>query len=258
MSKGYRIGLRIGILVLIFIAIWAVSVIVAQNVEEPEPVGPDLNLEPVEPEPPEEIVDTRYKVLLDAGHGGRDSGAISRTGVYEKDLNLNIVLKVSALFMDDEDIEILLVRDSDIYYSPEERCTIANRLKPDIFISVHHNSFKGVSTISGVETFYHHSNSRELARTLHRQIVADTGFKNRGAEKGDYKVTKYVTMPAVLLELGYLSNPEEEKLLRQPVVQDQIAGAIAIGIRKHFADLEAQAAAEAEEQAATNDSETSE
>lgn len=248
--KVYKIGLRIGVLVLIFVAIWAISFIAAQGIEEPEPVGPNQGQVPVEPDDnPPEIIDNRYKVMIDAGHGGRDSGAISRSGVYEKDLNLNIVLKVADLFADDEEIAILLVRDSDIYYSPEERYTMANQIKPDIFVSVHHNSFKGVSSISGVETYYYHSYSRQLANIMHKQLLAATGSKDRGAAKSDYKVTKYSTMPSVLLELGYLSNPEEEKQLRDPVVQDKIATAIAAGIREYFAELEAEAEVEAEAEA---------
>ncbi len=215
---------RIAILIMIFLAVWGLSVFIAKDGEQ---TGSPNTL-PIIPE------ETKKIVMLDPGHGGKDHGAESISGVSEKILNLSIALKVASLLEDDDRIEIILTRDDDVYYSPEYRYQLGNRLEADVFISIHHNACEDLVSVSGVESFYYREDSIELAETLHDKLLAATKFRDRGVIKSNYKVVKYTKMPAVLLEIGYLTDLQQEQYLLDPANQDLIAEAIAEGIRDYF------------------------
>lgn len=219
--------IRVGILIAIFVAVWGLSAFIAKD-------GDQMDSASATPTITEE---NKHTVLLDPGHGGIDHGAESLSGIDEKILNLDIALKVANLFEDDDQIEIVLTRELDIFYTPEDRYQMANKLNPDIFISIHHNAYEDLPSVSGVETFYYYNDSANLANILHYKLLDATQFSDRGIMVSNYKVVKYTTMPAVLLEVGYLTNIQEEQYLLKPTNQDIISEAIAEGIRDYFATI---------------------
>lgn len=173
-----------------------------------------------------------YTVVLDAGHGGSDPGAQSATGRWEKEFTLSVVKKVRDLLRDDPKISLILTREEDSYPTLDDRVNLANGLSADLFLSVHGNSFK--PDINGTETYYNRSDSLAFAKLLHRNAVAATGFKDNNVRKANYKVIRDTTMPAVLLEVGYLSNKSEEKQMYSDALQNRVAAAIAASIRQYF------------------------
>ncbi|MGD9677709.1 MAG: N-acetylmuramoyl-L-alanine amidase [Vulcanibacillus sp.] len=175
-----------------------------------------------------------YRVVLDSGHGGKDSGAIGVSGTYEKDLNLALTLKLANLLKDEPLIEVILTRDTDVYVELIDRVEFANSVNPDIFISIHHNSIPYKSTIHGTETYYTRSDSYVLTKTIHKNLVMSTGFTDRGIDTEDFKVTKYTDMPATLIEVGYMSNRVEEQTMKDPYFQDNVARGLEKGIKEYF------------------------
>ncbi|MFC5699956.1 N-acetylmuramoyl-L-alanine amidase [Cohnella faecalis] len=173
-----------------------------------------------------------YTVVLDAGHGGSDPGAKSITGKWEKQFNLSVVLKVQALLAKESRINLVLTRQGDTYPSLDDRVNLANSLKANLFLSVHANSYK--PEINGTETYYNRADSLEFAKLLHKNAVAAAGLKDNGVRTAGYKVIKYTTMPAVLLEVGYLSNKNDEKQLYDDAFQNRVAQAIAASIKQYF------------------------
>ncbi|RAU95526.1 N-acetylmuramoyl-L-alanine amidase [Paenibacillus sp. YN15] len=175
-----------------------------------------------------------FLVVLDAGHGDGDPGAISKiTGRKEKDFNLSMVLKIAKALEGIPNLQVKLTRQDDTFVELNERADFANRLDADVFVSVHANSFSK-ETISGTETYYSRDESRALADILHNRILPATGFNDRGVRKSDLRVTLRTVMPAVLCEIGYLSSPEEEAALFTEKLQLQTAEAIAAGIREYL------------------------
>lgn len=172
-------------------------------------------------------------IVIDPGHGGYHPGATVTQGgktYKEKDLNLQI-----ALFLAEElksrGYDIKMTRETDVYVSLEQRCEISNSLNADIFVSIHQNSFSS-SSASGVEVYYYPGSvlGKALAEKLSASISAETGLKNRGAKKANFYVLRNTKAPAVLVECGFMSNPNELKLLSNPDFQRKIARAAASAI----------------------------
>ncbi|MNJ43994.1 N-acetylmuramoyl-L-alanine amidase LytC precursor [compost metagenome] len=176
--------------------------------------------------------DGKYLVVIDAGHGGKDPGATSVTKVFEKDFNLAIALRVEELLKLEPDIITVMTRNDDVFPTLDERVKIANESLADIFISIHANS--GSATASGTETYYTRDNSIQLADAVHKHFVIGTGLPDRKVRHNSLKVTRETTMPAILLEAGFLSNSYDDAVLKDPVVQDRIAEGIVAGIKEYF------------------------
>lgn len=179
--------------------------------------------------------DSTYKIVLDPGHGGEDVGAIGASGLYEKDFNLSVAAKVKKLLEKDERIEVYLTREDDRYLALENRHSADFAKDVDGFISIHGNAFVE-SHVSGTETFYNRRNSRTFARIIHNHVVEATGFNDRNVQKEDFYVLKKNKVPAVLLELGFLSNSEEESIMFTEQFQDRVAEAIVAGIEEYLFD----------------------
>ncbi|WP_163580904.1 N-acetylmuramoyl-L-alanine amidase family protein [Gracilibacillus saliphilus] len=177
----------------------------------------------------------KYKVVIDPGHGGEDPGAIGASGSYEKDFTLSLAKKISILLEDEPKLEVHMTREEDVFLSAEtrERPKFANELDADLYISLHANTFTDPS-VSGTESFYYHKNSKRLANIIHRHVSETTGFRNRGVKKENYFVLKDTTMPAVLLEIGYITNPEEEQTMLTDDFQQSLAEAIKNGINEYL------------------------
>lgn len=175
-----------------------------------------------------------YKVVIDAGHGGKDPGATGVSGNKEKDLNLLIALKLANFLKYEPNIELILTRRTDVYISLDGRINLANAANADIFISIHHNSMPYNSSITGSETYYKKSDSIELAKIAHANLLDATGFIDRNTNTANFRVIKYTEMPAILLEVGYMSNYLQEKQMKEQAFQDKVVAGIADTINEYF------------------------
>lgn len=175
----------------------------------------------------------QYKVVLDAGHGGSDPGALSFSKRLEKDFNLSLTLKVAELLQADPNIQVVLTRQGDETLSLEERVKIANASNADLFVSIHANYVDNPST-SGTETYYYNDHSKNLADIMHKHLLQATGFLDRKVRKERFYVIRYTTMPAILCEVGFISNPEQEQLMYDDAWQEQVAASIVAGIKDYL------------------------
>jgi N-acetylmuramoyl-L-alanine amidase len=175
----------------------------------------------------------KYKVVIDPGHGDFDNGATSITGRYEKDFNLSMGLKVFALLKQVPQIQPYLTRSDDTFITLAGRTSFANNLPADVFVSIHGNAFPNNPDVNGVETFYNRSGeSVTLANIMHAQLLKSTGFADRNVRFGDLHVIRETTMPAVLLEVGYLSNAMNESMMYTDGFQNRVAQSIVDGIKQ--------------------------
>lgn len=198
---------------------------------EPEtPAEPEPEV-PAEPEPP--VTVSVYDIVIDAGHGGSDPGANSVLNRREKEFTLAVSLKMKALLDQDKNFKVHMTRDGDTYPTLSERIAFAEEVKADLFISIHANSSTN-SSVTGTETYYYRDNSKALAEIIHKHLIAATKLKNRGVKKEAFKVIKETTMPAVLIEAGFLSNQGDAKALFDNAVQDRIAAELVAGIKEYF------------------------
>lgn len=173
----------------------------------------------------------RHLIVIDAGHGGFDPGAIGSNGLEEKVPNLAIAKQV-ALLLKKEDQSVLLTRDSDKFHSLQNRVKFANLRGADIFVSIHANSFNNSGT-GGVETYYNQSISNQnrfLAEKIHDKLGRNLGLIDRGIKDSNFYVIKYTKMPSALIEVAFLSNPREERLLKNKEFQNKAASLIVDGI----------------------------
>jgi N-acetylmuramoyl-L-alanine amidase len=193
-----------------------------------DPALGELRINLKQPEPDKSL----FTVVLDAGHGGSDPGAISITKKAEKTFNLSVILKVQALLASDERIKLVLTRQDDSFPSLSDRYTLANSLGADLFVSVHANSYTAAT--NGTETYYTRESSKDLANLMHSLLVSATGLKDNGVRSKSLAVTRETIMPAVLLEAGYLSSKIDEPKLWTEAFQDRVAEAIATGIKQYL------------------------
>jgi N-acetylmuramoyl-L-alanine amidase len=173
-------------------------------------------------------------VVIDAGHGGKDNGASSRsTGRREKDLTLDMAMRLRAELAGD--FRTILMRSDDTLVELDERVIRANRYGNAILVSLHFNS--GPSHVRGPETYYWRVDSHGLATRLQRAMTATspTENANRGLVRRRLRLTRNPQIPCVLLEGGYLSNPAESHLIAKPAYRQQLAAAIAAAIRTQAA-----------------------
>lgn len=154
------------------------------------------------------------KIYIDPGHGGNDSGAIGSAGLKEKDVNLNIAIKVRQI-LEKHGINAILTRHDDSRVELIDRVKMANDNRADYFISIHINSASN-STATGTETFAFPNSSvgAKLANAIQKSLVNEINLANRGVKHKDFFVLKNTKMPATLVEVAFISNPEEEKLLK--------------------------------------------
>ncbi|AHV98022.1 N-acetylmuramoyl-L-alanine amidase family protein [Paenibacillus sabinae] len=177
--------------------------------------------------------DGKKLIVLDAGHGAKDSGAVGITGKYEKNFNLAVVLKAQELLKKESDIDVVLTRSDDTFLELKDRVAIANNLNADLFVSVHANS-SSTSVASGTETYYKRDESKAFAKVMHKYLVQATGLSDRGVQYGNFHVIRETKMPAILLEVGYLSNKKDEAALFTEDLQYRVAEAIVSGIKEYL------------------------
>ncbi len=221
------------------------------------------------------------KIVIDAGHGGKDPGTIGRRGSREKDVNLDIARRLAKLLRDDG-VEVVMTRSTDDFISLERRVAIANNSKADLFVSIHSNANR-VRSLNGFEVYYitpyandskravqaaqssalnldrssfasvpslnlkailwdmkHTSNRAEsvkLARNVCISADNNLDAKIIGTKGAPFYVLKGAHMPAVLIEVGFLSNYNEERLIRNSFYRQQLAESIEEGITKYARNL---------------------
>ena len=202
-------------------------------------------------------------VTLDAGHGGAETGAEGEGGAVEKDVVLSIARRFSSILQERLGVRVILTRDGDRNLSLDERAAIANSNKSNLFLSIHadasprrnargssvyflsHTSAPTNPSSSGggdldfifwnMAQTAHLKQSSRLAEILQDELQAVTGTErvNRGIKQNSFRVLKGATMPAVLVEVGFISNPDEERLLVSPAYQDKLAEALYRGILRY-------------------------
>ena len=176
-------------------------------------------------------------IVIDAGHGDEDPGS-SISNVDEKDLNLQIALKLKSA-LEEEGYEVMMTRSDDTYLTLTERAEFANEVEADLFISIHQNSYIDDSTVSGIEVYYNESTKTEsdevLAQFIQTELVETTGARDRGIRAYDeLVVTRKTEMPACLVELGDMTNKSELSLLQSDAYQYKLVTGMVNGINQFF------------------------
>lgn len=250
--------------------------------QRPDRIVVDLFPRPSRPSdlsPSEEIVKT---VVIDPGHGGRDSGAIGPSGVKEKDIVLDVSLRLKRLIERDLGMNVIMTRSEDVFVPLESRTAIANRHRADFFISVHVNAAPGSQAV-GLETYFlsrepsdrgarasavrentalnleglgqdaqrglkailwdlaqtfYVAESSELAELLLNELGQRLNIDNRGVKSAPFFVLIGAAMPSVLVEVAFITNPQEEQKLEQEAYRQQVAEALLTGIAKFKARYE--------------------
>ena len=184
---------------------------------------------------PEQIVKPRKSgekvVVIDPGHGGIDYGAI-RSGINEKDITTDVSAKVAKMLRSDG-YTVYMTRDEDKTVSLQERVDFSENHNPDIFVSIHVNSSEG-TTATGIETHYYHDYSIGLAKVVHAAMAKHVNSKDRGLFKSKFYVINHTTVPAILVEIGFISNEEEREDLISEKRKQATAKAIVEGIKNYY------------------------
>jgi len=219
-------------------------------------------------------------IVLDAGHGGHDSGATGPTGLMEKDLVLDVTRRAARLVTAQLGMKVLLTRDSDYFVTLRDRTSFANKHHADLFVSIHANAHREAAA-DGVETYFLSSEatdsaarqvaalengvvqleqpngrssgqvdivkailwdlaqsefqveSSRLAEVVHDSMTQTLHISNRGVKQAGFYVLGGAAMPAVLLEIGFVTNPREERKLKDTKYRDEIARAIVGGLAEY-------------------------
>ena len=171
-------------------------------------------------------------IVIDPGHGGSDDGTTGVTGTLEKLMTLKTAELLSSK-LKNEGANVILTRNSDEYVSLDARVAISVLNHADAFIAIHFDSDSD-SSVSGHTTYYNHRNQKKLAEAIDQGISANVLIPDRGVRFGDFHVIRENPQPAVLLELGYLSNPGDEKTVNTVQYQESVTNGILDGVTQYF------------------------
>jgi N-acetylmuramoyl-L-alanine amidase len=167
-------------------------------------------------------------VIVDAGHGGHDSGARSVKGLREKDLALDTARRVATMLRG-AGLRVIETRTSDYFVTLDKRVSISNRQRNAIFVSIHYNWARR-SKARGIETFFYGGKSSRLAANIQKESLMAYRTENRGIKYRGFYVLKNNNRPSVLCELGFLSNYGENKIVQSSFTRQRLAKAIVDGI----------------------------
>ena len=170
-------------------------------------------------------------ICIDPGHGGKDPGAIGG-GIRESAVVLNVAKKIAS-YLEAKACAVMLTRETDIFIELSDRAHMANAAKADLYVSVHCNSVRDNARATGMEVYhYTHASeaSKRAARVIYNKLLPVCGLRGRGVKSKDLAVLRETSMPAVLVELGFISNPDDRRKLTDFAWQDDAAKAIADGI----------------------------
>ena len=194
---------------------------------------------------------TKRSIFLDPGHGGSDSGAVSG-GVREKDLTLSVYNRVSSK-LSSLGFTVLTSRNDDRYVDLVERADQANKANADMLLSIHFNA-GGRGVAHGIETYYYQSQSdrvpkinkenhnsverldksRKLANKVQQNLLYQTGANDRGVKRASFTVLRETSIPSILVELGFIDNPEERNKIKTNAYQERLANGIVDGIIAYY------------------------
>lgn len=174
------------------------------------------------------------KISVDAGHGGRDSGAVGPTGLKESIINLGVAQQLAGLLRT-YNYQVQMIRNTDVFVEIGERARLANNWHANHFVSIHCNS--NGPTANGIETLYRTGAGKELADPIQNALIKATGEINRGLkQRTNLGVLNATQMPAVLIEIGFISHRPTEDRLRTNGYLTILSNAICVGIVNFLGD----------------------
>jgi N-acetylmuramoyl-L-alanine amidase len=168
-------------------------------------------------------------VVIDAGHGGFDRGGIPRQRVPESMMNLDVAQRLKAI-LQASGYRVVMTRDSDVFIPLGTRVAIANSHRDAIFVCIHFNATPR-SSASGIETYFYSSQSLPLASAIHYYVAGGAPSANRGVRRRGFFVLRRTTIPSVLVECGFLTNPTEAQYAQNSAYRQKLAMEIAHGIQ---------------------------
>ncbi|MEO1353541.1 MAG: N-acetylmuramoyl-L-alanine amidase [Cyanobacteria bacterium J06635_15] len=206
------------------------------------PPAPPTSAPPISPPPtstsppniPNVPNDRRLVVVIDPGHGGRDPGAVGIGGLQEKGVALAISQQVAAI-LTQQGIQVVMTRDGDYFIDLDPRVQLAEQVNADLFISIHANAINlSRQDVNGFETYYYSDAGLRLARTIHNAVLQMIDHRDRGVRRARFYVLRNTSMPAVLVETGFVTGNVDVHNLNDPAWQQRMASAIAQGILQHI------------------------
>ncbi|MFK8182258.1 MAG: N-acetylmuramoyl-L-alanine amidase [Phormidesmis sp.] len=172
-------------------------------------------------------------VVIDPGHGGRDPGAVGIGGLREKDINITVSRRIQQSLRD-RGINAILTRSDDREIDLDPRVDFAERANADVFVSIHSNAISlSRPDVNGLETYYYSSGFR-LAQTIHNSVLQRTDLRDRGVRRARFYVLVNTSMPAVLVETGFVTGREDAARFRNPTEVNKIADGITNGILQYL------------------------
>jgi N-acetylmuramoyl-L-alanine amidase len=171
-------------------------------------------------------------VVIDAGHGGFDRGGIPGQRIPEKEMTLDVAQRLKGLLAA-SGYRIVMTRDSDVFVPLPTRVAIANSYQNGIFVCIHFNSAKRIGA-DGIETYFYSRDSLPLASAVHYFVAGGAPSPNRGVRRRGFYVLRKTKIPAVLVECGFLTNPNEGQYAQSPSYRQKLAEEIAAGVRGRF------------------------
>ncbi|MEH1840012.1 MAG: N-acetylmuramoyl-L-alanine amidase [Nostoc sp.] len=197
---------------------------------------PDPNNHNLQPliQPQRRVTNGRVVVIIDPGHGGKDSGALGIGGAREKDVILPIGKRLAEI-LQQHGVQVIMTRDSDYFVTLPGRVQLAERANADVFVSIHANS-AGASRpdVNGLEVYYYDS-GLDLARIVRSSILQSIStIKDRGVRRARFYVLRKSSMPSILVETGYMTGREDMARLRTSAYQNRMAEAIARGVLQYL------------------------
>lgn len=177
-------------------------------------------------------------IVLDAGHGGNDPGAIEGD-VIEKEITLDLAERTKEL-LEESGYKVGMTRKEDSYVGLGERVEFANSRRAKVFVSIHCNASENHKG-NGIETFYNEEKglkNEKLAEMIHKSVVEKTNANDRGTKIADFTVIVRSNMPATLIEVGFLTDEVEKKMLQDKDYQEKLAKGISEGIKKYLQSLD--------------------
>ncbi|MDJ0636032.1 MAG: N-acetylmuramoyl-L-alanine amidase [Xenococcaceae cyanobacterium MO_188.B29] len=199
------------------------------TIQVPQPENRTLS----KPLPSRPVPRSKPLVIIDPGHGGQDPGTVGIGGLREKDIVLPISLDV-AEGLRKQGIEVRMTRDSDYFVSLKGRTEFANKTDASLFVSIHANAINmSRPDVNGLETYYY-QDGRRLAEVIHWSILNSINIKNRNIRRARFYVLRHSSMPAVLVEVGFVTGAEDAPRLKDPTHRSQMADAIIRGIVQYI------------------------
>jgi N-acetylmuramoyl-L-alanine amidase len=177
--------------------------------------------------------DSPITVVIDAGHGGHDRGGIPGQRVAEKDMTLDVALRLRNI-LSASGYNVVMTRNSDVFVPLAGRVAIANSYRNAVFVCIHFNATPR-SGASGIETYFYSRDSLPLASAIHYYVAGGAPTENRGVRRRGYYVLRKTNIPAVLVECGFLTNPTEAAYAQAGSYRQKLAEEIAAGVRRRNA-----------------------